>query len=337
MNARHRIFAAPAAEAADLAMFRRHGGRLGAAQACFPQAPRPWLDLSTGINPRAYPLAPFRPEALKRLPDPAALARAEAAAARVFGVTRDRVAATSGGEGALRLLPWLLERRRVAIAADTYGGHEEAWRAAGAQVVRDPEAADAWVVVNPNNPDGAVTSSAAILHSANRRWTIVDEAFADAHPEVSVAAQAGGRLVVLRSFGKFYGLPGLRLGFVLAAPELIAKIRLAQGDWPVGPEAIAVASHAYADEAWASRTRTRLAAGAARLDRLLTRAGLEILGGTSLFRLARSPAAAHVFLQLARAGVRCRPFDDPARLRFGLPSACREWARLTSALTGDPP
>jgi len=324
-------------EAADLATFRRHGGRLGAAEACFPQAPRPWLDLSTGINPRAYPLAPFRRDALRRLPDPAALARAEAAAARAFGVTPDHLAATSGGEGALRLLPWLLQARRVAIAADTYGGHGEAWRAAGAEVVRDPAAADAWLVVNPNNPDGAVMSAPAILHSASRRWTVVDEAFADAHPDVSIAAQAGGRLVVLRSFGKFYGLPGLRLGFVLAAPQLIAKIRLAQGDWPVGPEAMAAATHAYADEAWASRTRTRLAAGAARLDRVLRRAGLEILGGTSLFRLARSPEAPQIFLQLARAGVLCRPFDDPARLRFGLPGAGRDWVRLTSALTGGLP
>jgi len=325
------------AGAGDRAMFRRHGGRLGAAETCFPAAPRPWLDLSTGINPRGYPIRPVRRGELQRLPDPTALARAEAAAARVFGVTPDRIAATTGAEGALRLLPSLLQVRRVAISPDTYGGHAEAWRAAGCEVVQDPQAADAWVVVNPNNPDGAITSAAAILASADQRWTIVDEAFADPHPEVSVAERAGGRLVVLRSFGKFYGLPGLRLGFALAAPELIARLRLAQGDWPVGPEAIAAAKMGYGDERWASDMRARLARDAARLDRLLRRAGLEILGGTSLFRLTRSSAAPRIFENLAQAGVLCRPFDDPTRLRFGLPGAARDWARLTSALTGDLP
>ena len=195
-----------------LAQFRRHGGRLAAAAARFSDAPRPWLDLSTGVNPRPYPLRPVPRSALARLPDPQETAAAEAAAARAFGAPADRVAAVPGSEIALRLLPRLLGARSVAIAAATYSGHAEAWRAAGVMAAADPDAAEAWVVVNPNNPDGAVTPAADILASAERRWTIVDEAFADPAREHSVADHAKGRLVVLRSFGKFYGLPGLRLG-----------------------------------------------------------------------------------------------------------------------------
>jgi cobalamin biosynthetic protein CobC len=320
---------------AAISEFKRHGGRLDAAAAAFPRAPKPWIDLSTGINPRPYPAPRLGLSALARLPDPAALARAEAAAASAFGVAPECVAATAGSEAALRLLPWLLEVRRVAIAGDTYGGHAEAWRAAGASVGHDPANAQAWVVVNPNNPDGVITPSAEILASAEQRWTIVDEAFADAQPEVSVAARAGGRLVVLRSFGKFYGLPGLRLGFILGDPGLIAHVRLALGDWPVGPDAVAAAMAAYSDPAWATTARRRLTRDAARLDALLSAAGLEVLGGTALFRLARAPDAAATFLRLARAGILCRPFDDASRLRFGLPGSAKGWARLEAALSGE--
>jgi len=320
-----------------LAQFRRHGGRLAAAAARFSDAPRPWLDLSTGVNPRPYPLRPVPRSALARLPDPQETAAAEAAAARAFGAPADRVAAVPGGEIALRLLPRLLGARSVAIAAATYSGHAEAWRAAGVMAAADPDAAEAWVVVNPNNPDGAVTPAADILASAERRWTIVDEAFADPAPEHSVADHAKGRLVVLRSFGKFYGLPGLRLGFVVADPALVAQVRLAQGDWPIGAAAVAAARVAYADDAWAQAARARLARDARRLDAMLRAGGLTPVGGTPLFRLVHAPDATEVFLRLARAGILCRPFEDPHRLRFGLPGAPRDWGRLQAALRGDAP
>jgi len=320
-----------------LAEFRRHGGRLAAAAALFPDAPRPWLDLSTGVNPRAYPLRPVPRAALARLPDPQETAAAEAAAAAAFGARPDHVAAVPGSEAALRLLPRLLGARSVAIAAATYSGHAEAWRAAGVTAAADADAAEAWVVVNPNNPDGAVTPAADILASAERRWTIVDEAFADAGPEHSVADHARGRLVVLRSFGKFYGLPGLRLGFIVADPALIARIRLTQGDWPIGAQAVAAARAAYADVAWAERARARLSRDARRLDAALQAAGLAPLGGTALFRLVHAPDATAVFLRLAQAGILCRPFADPHRLRFGFPGAPRDWDRLQAALRGDAP
>ena len=320
---------------AQLATFRQHGGRLVAARAAFPRAPQPWLDLSTGINPRPYPAPRASRSERARLPDPEALRSLETAAARAFGADPERVAAVPGSDAAIRLLPQLLGARRVAIAPLAYGGHAEAWRAAGAQVTMSPEDAEAWVAVNPNNPDGRVTPPDMLLSSAGRRWTVVDEAFVETAPEISLARQAEGRLVVLRSFGKFYGLAGVRLGFVVADEGLIIRLKRRLGDWPVSSDAITAGAAAYADPEWAKRTRARLARDAARLDGMLARAGLAVVGGTTLFRLARTQDAGDIFLRLAGAGVLCRPFEDPHLLRFGLPGRPADWARLGAALSGD--
>ena len=138
---------------------------------------------------------------------------------------------------------------------------------------------------------------------------------------------------MLRSFGKFYGLPGVRLGFVLAAPGIIAKIRVALGDWPVSSAAIAVGRAAYRDRDWAERTRIHLTRQAARLDDRLRRAGIEIVGGTGLFRLGRCAEGEHRFTALARHGVLTRPFAREGHLlRFGLPRDPMEWRRLDAAL-----
>lgn len=316
----------------DLSPFRRHGGRVHTAEALFPEAPRPWLDLSTGINPRPYRAPLPKREVFSRLPDPEAIIELEAAAAAVFGAAPEQVSATPGTEAALRLLPRLLGARSVAIAQRTYGSHRDAWRAAGAEIWPEDAAADALVIVSPNNPDGRLMAPEALTAAAKRRWVIVDEAFVDSQPAASVADQAAGRLVVLRSFGKFYGLPGVRLGFVVAERNVAQEVRRAFGDWPVSADALLAGRAAYADSAWRTRTQARLARDRTRLDRLLGGAGLEVIGGTDLFRLVRAQDAEAVFLRLASAGVLCRPFDEPSLLRFGLPYTRADWERLAAAL-----
>ena len=323
------------ADPADPSVFRRHGGRAVAAARAYGLARGDILDLSTGINPRPYPVWRGAQAAAARLPDPEDLRALEAAAAKAFGAAPERVAAVPGAEAAIRLMPRLTGARSVALDPTTYGGHAEAWRAAGAAIVGADARAQARVLVNPNNPDGRVVRAAVILAEAASRWTIVDEAFADPDPRDSVADRADGRLVVLRSFGKFYGLAGLRLGFVVAGEPVIAAVRAAFGDWPVSGAAIAAGRAAYADTGWRTRTRARLVRDAARLDRLLAEAGLDILGGTPLFRLAAAPHAQSLFDRLARAGILCRPFDQhPTWLRFGLPGPPAAWARLKAALAG---
>lgn len=318
--------------------FLGHGGRLGAARSAWPDAPAPWLDLSTGINPRPYPVPTLDPETWSRLPDPESLRRLEKVAATAFGVEDPaRVVAAAGSEALIRLLPRLLTARRVAIPARTYGGHADAWRAAEGRIV-DPDdpAVDLRVLVNPDNPTGRALAPDEVLDLAGGPL-LVDEAFGDVDPARSVAAMAGapGRegLMVLRSFGKFHGLAGARLGFLVARPDLVTRVRRTLGDWPVSGPAIAAGLAAYADEDWAVRTRLRLIEDAGRLDDLLGGVGFETAGGTPLFRLARAADAPRRFEGLARAGILTRPFPwDETLIRFGLPGPQADWLRLANAL-----
>jgi cobalamin biosynthetic protein CobC len=317
-----------------------HGGRLGAARTAYPDAPTPWLDLSTGINPCPYPVPALAPETWARLPDPQILRALEQTAAQAFGVEDPaRVVAAAGSEALIRLLPRLLDKQRVALSTRTYGGHAEAWRIAGAEpVLVDDPTAELCVLVNPDNPSGRALSTDQVIELTDGPM-IVDEAFVDTVPALSVSSLAGApgheRLMVLRSFGKFYGLAGARLGFLVAEPALAARVRQALGDWPVSGPAITAGLAAYADVAWADQTRKRLADDAARLDGLLRRAGFEISGGTPLFRLARAADAPRRFEILARTGVLTRPFAwDETLIRFGLPGAESDWLRLAIALEG---
>jgi cobalamin biosynthetic protein CobC len=166
---------------------------------------------------------------------------------------------------------------------------------------------------------------------------VVDEAFADfdAESESLAPMLPTNYLVVLRSFGKAYGLAGLRLGFALAPPDIIASLRAALGPWPVSGPAISIGVRALADSDWLEATRGRLSSDAARLDLLLQNAGWRIIGGTPLFRLAARADARAAFEQLLAAGILARPFADaPDRVRFGIPADETAWERLATAMRG---
>ncbi|GFE88756.1 threonine-phosphate decarboxylase CobD [Steroidobacter agaridevorans] len=343
---------------ADIAAgrFAHHGGRLCVARSLFPDVPQPWIDLSTGINPSSYSAPRASARERNRLPEPSELAKLEAVAAAAFGVDDPaRVVATGGTESALRLLPYLLRTGSAVVAGPTYGSHADAWMRAGVDtnMVADSElaarasaAGAAMTVVNPNNPDGRVLSREQLqtLHDslqANGGALIVDEAFGDLEPTHCVAGLAGtdraARMIVLRSFGKFYGLAGVRLGFVVASPVIATQLRHMLGDWPVSVDALRAGLAAYADEAWAAKTRLRLHRAAQRLDKLLVDAGMTIVGGTSLYRLARASNARARFTQLISHGLLARPFDyDSTLLRFGLPLGAKDWRRLADALKVQP-
>lgn len=342
---------------ADIAAgrFAHHGGRLCVARSLFPNVPQPWIDLSTGINPSSYSAPRASARERNRLPETTDLAKLEAVAAAAFGVDDPaRVVATGGTESALRLLPYLLKTASAVIAGPTYGSHPDAWIRAGipANVVTDTELATraaantTMTVVNPNNPDGRVLSREQLqtLHDSlqtNGGVLIVDEAFGDLEPAHSVSGLAGTdrapRMIVLRSFGKFYGLAGVRLGFVIASAAIATQLRHLLGDWPVSVDALRAGLAAYADEAWAARTRLRLHRAAQRLDKALIGAGMTIVGGTSLYRLARSGNARARFTQLISHGILTRPFDyDSTLLRFGLPLGAPDWRRVIAALKVQP-
>jgi cobalamin biosynthetic protein CobC len=326
------------------ARLARHGGDIAAARAAFPDAPAPWIDLSTGINPVAYGLPRIAPAAWTALPGREAERALATAAERAYGARPGTVVAAPGTGALIAWLARLHPARRVGILGATYGEHARAWRAAGAAVEtvaspRDLAGFDAAVVVNPNNPDGRRVSAADLAGVARGvGLLVVDEAFADVVPrDLSLASDPPGNAVVLRSFGKFYGLAGLRLGFAVAREPWAGRLAGALGPWAVSGPALAIGALALADEAWAEAARARLAADAARLDALLGEAGFTLAGGTSLFRLAAAPDAPARFETLARAGILTRPFAArPEALRFGLPGEPAAWDRLAAALAAGP-
>jgi cobalamin biosynthesis protein CobC len=323
-----------------------HGGNLFAARRAYPQAPEPWLDFSTGINPYAYPFTDPPMEGWTRLPQPEALATLEAAARASYRAPMGaEVVAAPGSQAIINWLPHLVPARCVGILDFTYCEYARSWAAAGAEVtiaedLAALESMDVVIVVNPNNPDGRRVlvpelHALAVALAAHGGLLIVDEAFADFLESGASAVPdmpAPGTLV-LRSFGKAYGLPGLRLGFAIAPKLLGEKLRAALGPWPVSGAAIAIGSKALMDATWLAAARLRLAAQGLALDEMLAAAGFASAGGSVLFRLVRHQDAQVWFERLAQNGILVRRFEArPDWLRFGIVGTDVDMTRLREAL-----
>ncbi len=323
-----------------------HGGDLAAARTLFPGSPEPFVDLSTGINPNPYPVPSLSADLFARLPNSAALAELAAAAVMAYGApSAAHVVPAPGTQLLLPLVARLVEPGRAAVLAPTYAEHARAAALVGHRVteVRDIGAlgdAQLMILTNPNNPDGRLTARDELIALAKKLRArggllVVDEAFMDVAPtDASLAPDVAlGNIVVLRSFGKFFGLAGLRLGFALAALPLAERIATLLGPWAVSGPALAIGAQALADRPWIGASRNRLAAAASKLDAILTGSDLDIVGGTTLFRLTHSRRANELFHHLGRAGIFVRKFPDhPAWLRFGLPAEEQDWQRLQSAI-----
>ena len=281
---------------------------------------------------------------MTRLPEPAALDRLAAIAAETYGApSRDCVVPAPGTQILLAPIAALVRRGKAAVLGPTYGEFARAAALAGHDVteVEDVEHlrdADLAVVANPNNPDGRVLKKPDLLSLAaargGRGLLVIDEAFMDVGPAgASLAGEvARHNIVVLRSFGKFFGLAGLRLGFALARPEIASRLAAALGPWAVSGPAIMIGQKALADSEWVRTMRERLEQEARRTDAALADVGVQ-LGGTSLFRLVRMSAANRLFHHLGHTGILARRFPErPEWLRFGLPGNEASWDRLSAAL-----
>lgn len=307
---------------------RDHGGGLDAAVARHGGARADWIDLSTGINPVAYPVPEFAPDVWTALPDQAAQTALINAARRFWQVPKGAaVLAAPGASCLIANLPALAPTGRVHIPTPTYNEHGAAFAAHGWTL--SEESRDAKVIVHPNNPTGHWYDTDALTAPL----TIIDESFADVSPDRSLvhhAAQPG--VVVLKSFGKFWGLAGLRLGFAIATPDTINRLADLLGPWPVSGPALEIGRLALSDQAWATATRNRLSADADRLDRLVTRTGATVAGGCPLFRLYHVDDAKGLQTQLAKHHIWSRIFPYSRHwLRLGLP-APDQWHRLEAAL-----
>ena len=255
------------------------------------------------------------------------------------------VVAAPGTQALIQWLPRLAPEGGVAVLGPTYAEHSAAWRLAGRDVVAIDDLSERpsdprhLVVVNPNNPDGRIVSRADLVAAARTcaargGWLVVDESFADVEPVLSLVGHAADLpVVVLRSFGKFYGLAGLRLGFAIAPPSIVGDLERALGPWAVSGPALAIGAAALADRAWADGMRARLAQDAVRLGGVLAAVGFVPAGGTNLYRLVRHPDATRIHAGLAAERIWVRRFewaDD--LLRFGLPPDAAGLDRLRVAL-----
>ncbi len=318
-----------------------HGGNLRDAALRFGRDD--WLDLSTGINPHWYPVPALADNAWHRLPeaDPA-LARA---AADYYDAPL--MLPVAGTQAAIQALPRLRPPSRVVVAAPSYAEHAHHWGRHGHSMRQVPYAeldaalpdCDVMVVCNPNNPTGASVPPQQLLDwaaqlAARGGWLVVDEAFGDTARDASVAAQSGqAGLIVLRSVGKFFGLAGVRLGFVAAQPALLNELADLLGPWTVSGPAQEIALAALRDRAWQSAMRRQLDDSGSRLHGLLAAHHIDACG-CALFQWWPEPRAEQFWQHMAERGIWVRLFQQAARgIRLGLPPDEAGWQRLEAALT----
>ena len=319
-----------------------HGGRLNLAAARYGIPRAAWLDLSTGINPNGWPVPGLPATAWSRLPEEE---DGLAAAAKNYYET-DALLPVAGTQAAIQALPHLRAPCNVGVIHPGYAEHAHAWRRAGHRVIqvmadavaRDLTHLEVLLLINPNNPTGACFTPQQLLdwHSelaVRGGWLLVDEAFMDATPEQSLASHAPRPgLILLRSLGKFFGLAGARVGFVIAETQLLDRLRTELGPWTVAAPSRWVAARALADTKWQQLARGHLAAAHIQLTQCLARHGLQPAGGCALFQWVRTSDAVDIHRALARQGILIRLFKDPLSLRFGLPGTSGEWRRLATAL-----
>ena len=319
-----------------------HGGNLRDAARRFGRDLAQWIDLSTGLNPHGYPAPEVAPHAWHRLPEPDPLLLHHAA--RYYRAPA--LIAVAGTQAAIQALPRLRAPSRITVAAPSYAEHAHHWAMHGHtmhQVPYDglhaalPEC-DVMVVCNPNNPTGATVPPTQLIEwaaelAARGGWLVVDEAFADTDPALSVAAHSGQPgLIVLRSIGKFFGLAGARVGFVAADGALLTKLADALGPWTISGPAQQICIAALADKLWQESTRKQLATEGARLQALLARHGIAS-HGTALFQWWAEPHAQAFWQHMAERGIWVRLFTQAARgIRLGLPPDEQSWRLLDAAL-----
>ncbi len=323
-----------------------HGGGLIAAAAGSNIPAEQWLDLSTGINPKPYPLPPVPESVWQRLPE--RNDGLEQAAATYYGAGNFVI--TPGSQWAIQHLPLITPHSTVGVISPTYAEHAQNWKAAGHKVIEletgfannsaleNHSGLDGLILVNPNNPDGRIIDLKTLRQWAERLqrrggWLLVDEAFADAHPAISLLSGVlPQNVIVLRSIGKFFGLAGIRLGFVFADAHMRQKLESRLGPWAVSGPARWAGKRALLDTSWQAQTCHTLPHSMHKLENLLEHAGLTIHGKTALFAYCRTENAEIIHQHLTNHGILTRLFSDTRALRVGLPPDS-QWQRLEKVLS----
>ncbi len=339
-----------------------HGGRIIAAAEQYGIPEKDWIDLSTGLNPNAWPVAELPAHIWQALPeDDDGL---QTVANQYYGC--DYCLPVAGSQAAIQILPTLRAVSKVGIISPSYAEHEHNWKQAGHDVIqlsydgkdaaddvdKQLQQLDVLVVINPNNPTGKIFPVETLLNwhqqlSIKGGWLIVDEAFMDVTPEKSLLLSGiKPGLIVLRSLGKFFGLAGVRCGFVITDEALLQRIATRLGPWSLTGPTRYIAKQALADTGWHNKTREQLTNAGVRLQQMLKEHGLTPVGGTALFQWLTHPEAKEIFEACASQGILIRYFEKQASiksnicdeevslpsLRFGLPEKEEHWQRLIAVL-----
>jgi len=245
-----------------------HGGDLVWASDTFHRPIHEWVDLSTGISPWAYPVPNVPPETWQPLPyqqQPLL-----DAAAHYYQCPYTHVLPVAGSQCAIDAIPQTLKKSCVAIPLTGYQEHAKSWEKSGHQVIHydDPEQLQCLlaqkkihhiVIINPNNPTAEYWSMSALLalHSqlSSQQKLIVDEAFMDLDEQHSLRSYIGrdtafDNIIVLRSVGKFFGVAGVRLGFVLSASSYLSLLQQVIPLWQVSNIALWLGEKILLDDEW---------------------------------------------------------------------------------------
>ncbi|MDQ7089859.1 MAG: threonine-phosphate decarboxylase CobD [Methylococcales bacterium] len=319
-----------------------HGGQLRQAVKHFKIPLENWIDLSTGINPNGFPIPTIPLSCWQRLPESN---DGLLEVAQHYYQAEDLLA-VAGSQAAIQGLPLLYPPSKVGVLAPAYAEHAACWQQAGHQLVKlTPTTIEAQldqlkvlILINPNNPTGHLFSPQQLLewHKKLQRHQgvlIIDEAFIDTCPENSLCSLSPrSGLIILRSIGKFFGLAGIRCGFVIAERTLLTVLEQKLGVWPLSHPSRYLATQALMDSHWQQQTLIDLPQQGERLRQLLQSHGLMISGGHPLFQWVKTPKAKQLYQILAQQGVLVRLFTQPESLRVGLPKNDAEWQKLTRAL-----
>ena len=319
-----------------------HGGDIVSASQHYRIPIDHWIDLSTGINPKPYPVT-IASESFQRLPY-LQIPFIEASTQYYGNASFLPVAGT---QAAIQQLPDILSSLPIFVPEIGYQEHAWCWQQAGEDVRYYPSCDNNmagfinceleknqhshWVIINPNNPTGVLVEREQLYAWAKKlapgAYLIIDEAFIDMTPAKSVLDSIlPNNIIVLRSFGKFFGLAGIRLGYCFANQQVLSVLQKRLGVWQVNGPAQAIAIQALQDTVWQQQAIEDVKKNAAWMQACwqpLMSACSDDVFYSSLFSSWQMPLekAQAIYEYFAQAGILLRVIPlhkEQALLRIGL-------------------
>jgi len=332
-----------------------HGGQLNTIAKKYNIPVKDWIDLSTGINQDGYPVTNIPDTVWNRLPEN----NDELHRIATQYYKCDSFLPIAGSQVAIQLIPSLFNNCTIGLVQPGYYEHSKAWQKHNHTIInfhhttasqknneldlinqinKKIHLLDVLILINPNNPSGVCFSQQQLLQwhqilTKRNAYLIIDEAFMDANESATLlSSPLRSNLIILRSIGKFFGLAGIRVGFIFSNNLILDKISEFLGPWPISGPSRWIACKALADIDWQKKTRLTLQADCTRLKSLLTQHRLAPSGGTSLFQWVQTSKADAIYKALNSQGILCRLFNEPKSLRFGIPKDEIQWLKLDQAL-----